>query len=172
MKPMLTIVTLLLLAGVCACAELFPTSTAPEGRAPAPSENELVRQPGAYLLWLRCPLHQEWNGTACTGEMTKYNQDHALMACPVGFRVPTRDELINLLDDCNDRVVRGSYGTCNSCKDSAACSQMFDAQEGYYWSSDIINELEAWAASLVQGHVASGPTPSPKPVLCVQSVSE
>ena len=94
-----------------------------------------VKQPGIGLYWLRCRVGREWTGRNCTGRTRSMSWSEALKACPVGYRLPTKQELVLLLDGCNSGVKSGRGGRCNSCEDSSKCSSMFGEDTGDYWSS-------------------------------------
>jgi uncharacterized protein (TIGR02145 family) len=118
-----------------------------------------VKQPGTDLYWLRCPLGQTLNGSACQGNAKKMIWNQAMKACPAGYRLPTRQEFMNLLGDCDEKVRGGKdfYGNCASYEKSARCSSMFGKSDNkFYWSSSSLaeNTEYAWYAFLLNGRVS------------------
>ncbi len=125
------------------------------GVAPDPSEE--VQQPGTDLYWLRCALGQTWNvaTSSCAGVPTIMNWCNAtgeddgdwicvadnpgLSICEVtygtSYRLPSRQEFVDLLGHCDADVLANEYGYCDSCEASATCNGMFSSDEWYYWSS-------------------------------------
>lgn len=69
----------------------------------------LVKDPIVGLIWMRCSIGQNWNGSTCTGKATKLTWEQA-MNIPKHFdyarfsdwRVPTREELKALVYCSND----------------------------------------------------------------------
>jgi hypothetical protein len=118
----------------------------------APGSAE-VQQPGTNLYWLRCPVGQTWTGSACSGVAKVMNWHAAKGACPSGYRLPTRQEFIDLLGGCDGKVMRGKTGYCTKCSESGTCNSMFPSQLNTYWSSSLFNGDQAWIASFYNGYV-------------------
>jgi len=114
-----------------------------------------VKQPGTDLYWMRCPLGQTWSGSSCQGDMIKKDWAQAIKACPAGYWLPTRQEFLNLLGGCDEKVRGGGQGHCESCGKSARCSSMFREDVKLYWSSSSYAgaSSEAWAVSFDIGLV-------------------
>ncbi len=109
-----------------------------------PSAPDEVAQPNSQLSWLRCAIGSVWDGWECDYvdglAETYYNWDEVKIACPSGFRLPSRQEMINLLDDCDSSVLSGDQGSCSSCYESEVCNAMFGnamSSERDYWTSAI-----------------------------------
>jgi len=113
-----------------------------------------VKQPGTNVYWMRCPLGQTWSGSSCQGVPSRMPWARAMKACPAGYRLPTRQEFVNLLDGCDEKVRGGGSGYCAICGKSAMCSSMFGKDEGYYWSSSVSGSSSAWDASFYGGRIA------------------
>jgi hypothetical protein len=142
--------------------------TAPDEEFCLPDE---VRQPGTDLCWKRCPLAQAWNGGLCAGAKLAMNwcgasgddaelcaaSDPGVSRCEQvlgpGFRLPTRQEFVDLFGGCQDTVIQGSPGYCDSCVDSASCSGMFEGDIDLYWSSSPYGDKRAWSAVFYDGHL-------------------
>lgn len=116
-----------------------------------------VRQSGTRLWWLRCPVEQKWKGGKCTGKARVIARLYALGACPRGYRLPTVAEYLLLLGECDRQAGRVESGNCRSCSRSPACSAMFGADEGWYWSTDAFIAHAAaqggWSASFGYGWI-------------------
>jgi hypothetical protein len=63
-----------------------------------------------------------------------------------GYRLPTRDEFMDLLGTCS---LDYDFYMCDSCAESTNCTVMFGSDDGSYWSSssDDTNADIAWYAS-------------------------
>ena len=118
------------------------------------ARSDEVKQPGANLYWLRCPVGQTWNGSSCSGSKKKMSWNSAKSACPSGYRLPTRQEFVDLLGGCDSEVRRGKYGDCNKCSESSNCSSMFASDTGWYWSSSPGDDYLAWDAYFNLGRVS------------------
>jgi hypothetical protein len=124
-----------------------------DGECVEPPEppGEWVAQPGhPSKQWLRCPLGSLWDGYGCTGTATELTWYPALEACPSGSQVPSLDDFIAILDDCDNNVLNHSEwgGSCNSCGTSEICDQMFTNEDvldeyhdnlksGTYWTRTV-----------------------------------
>ncbi|MCK9462211.1 MAG: DUF1566 domain-containing protein [Proteobacteria bacterium] len=131
-----------------------PPPPAPQASAPVEPGSAEVRQPGTNLYWLRCPLGRTWLGVMCGGDVKGMSWTEARGACPPGYRLPSRQEYVDLLGGCDDKVARGKPGLCAKCSASADCNAMF-AQDAYpaYWSSSPFDDDRAWFASFYRGDV-------------------
>ena len=116
-----------------------------------------LTQPGTNLHWLRCAIGQKWNGASCVGSPEEMNWYKSRKACPKGYRLPTRSEILNLLGGCSRIVRRGGSGHCRSCRQSSYCAMLFGDETGYFWTSEFskTNDSAAWRVSFDSGHVIS-----------------
>jgi hypothetical protein len=90
------------------------------------------------------------------------------------WRLPTLDELMNLLGGCTDETPDGGADPpdggvdpsdggpdepfmyhCNPCAESAACTALFGPDLGWYWSSAQDTDLTAWNANFPSGIVST-----------------
>jgi hypothetical protein len=76
------------------------------------------------------------------------------------WRLPTVEELMDMLGGCNVDLVSGSGGNCNSCSGSENCQALFDPNNnnwgwGNYWSSSSCSVYTpcAWAVNFSDGWV-------------------
>lgn len=94
------------------------------------SRSGLVADPAKGLLWMRCSLGQNWDGTTCVGDATLFAQwQSALQSAETyeyqgltGWRLPNAKELLSLVE--------------HSCWSPALNEMVFpSAYNGDYWSS-------------------------------------
>ena len=84
------------------------------------------------------------------------------------WHLPTRQEFIDMLGGCDSAVLTGSFGYCNTCANSTACSSLFGADTSWYWSSTSEGSGRAWFADFGIGFV-SGSDDTETHVRCVRS---
>ncbi len=135
-----------------------------------------INQPNTNLFWLRCPIGETWNGISCHGISEYMNWYAAEFACPDGFRLPTREEFIELFGSCETKVLEGDWGVCNSCSNSDICGNMFPKEDiAWYWSSTFYSEgaidsvNRAWGAGFYGGDISMSETVEEQNVRCVRS---
>jgi hypothetical protein len=125
---------------------------------------DAVPQPGTALTWLHCPAGQRWSGTRCEGSVRLVPHGAAADACPEGYRLPTRAELLGLLDGCRP----GGGGPCRSCGKSAACASLFGNDQTSTWAG-AAQGGRAWVADLGDGLLRQVEVAREQAVRCVQS---
>ncbi len=129
-----------------------------EARKERIEKTKEVKQPGSNLYWLRCKIGRRWTGSSCEGIEKWMDWHEANNACPSGYRLPTRQELVSLLGGCDAKVRSGGGGYCNKCAESSRCSSMFGQDEGCYWlsSSYAAASSSAWRAAFDSGLLVYG----------------
>ncbi len=154
-----------------------------------------VQQPDTELYWLRCPLGQDWDVVTCgcvdnpgiqnmlwCDAMGLVPNDTECLVDPItvahveiceseygaGYRLPTRQEFVELLGNCDGDVLSGARGYCDTCAASTNCTNMFGPDTRYYWSSSYIDS-NAWYAGFNVGSVYYVEKASPNDVRCVRS---
>lgn len=137
--------------------------------AATPKKDE-VQQPGTSLIWLRCAVGQTWNGSACVEDLTNVNWSNAQSACPSGYRLPSRQEYVDLLGDCDGYVRKGEVGSCKMCSEGLPCMKMFTSDENWNWTSSPDGDTSAWTARLSDGSIGSFPVGNGNAIRCVRSV--
>ncbi|MCP4607043.1 MAG: DUF1566 domain-containing protein [Proteobacteria bacterium] len=71
------------------------------------------------------------------------------------WRLPSRQDLIDILGHCDNDVMNGDIGECSSCEESNACNSLFGFDLGWYWSStEQEADHSAWVVEFYQGDVA------------------
>lgn len=125
------------------CKTTIPRS-APDTRYQivAGSQGAEVRDLYTQLIWQRCSVGQQWDGTTCTGQAQTFSWIDALKAgsSQQGWRLPNIRELQTLVED--------------ACADSSINYVIFPntpAQD--YWTSSpsISSPNQAWAVSFSVG---------------------
>ncbi len=105
-------------------------------------------QEGSEREWLKCPVGQQLAAAnRCAQTASALNFQQASQACPQGYRLPTRAEVLGLLQ-CD----KGAAGKskCRPCGESGACADLFGADAESYWTSETGGE-KAVAVSLKDG---------------------
>lgn len=69
-----------------------------QGRFTVSADGQEVTDTATRLVWKRCAEGQRLEGAACTGKATRYSYAGARKAGSGGWRVPTREELVGILD--------------------------------------------------------------------------
>jgi hypothetical protein len=69
------------------------------------------------------------------------------------WTLPGRQDFVDLLGGCDDDVLGGNAGYCDSCADSSTCSSLFGPDEDWYWSSSPVGGASAWFAYFFNGYV-------------------
>ena len=103
--------TLLRLAGfgpriaALAVFALVATASHGQGRFSISSDGQDVTDTTTKLAWRRCAEGLRWDGKACSGKLMKYKYPEAKDAAAAAakadgkaWRIPTRDELVALVD--------------------------------------------------------------------------
>ena len=124
---------------------------------------DAVRQPGTALSWLRCAAGQRWTGKGCEGGAAALGWAEGPGRCPEGWRLPSLAEVLALLDGC-----AADGRGCRPCGRSPACSHLFGADGGSYWTSAEQGD-RAQVVRLADGLVAALPKAGSAGVRCVQA---
>lgn len=75
-----------------------------QGRFAVSADGQEVTDAASRLTWRRCPEGMRWDGKTCSGKLMKFNYAGAKQAAASArsagkpWRVPTRDELVALMD--------------------------------------------------------------------------
>ena len=70
--------------------------------------------------------------------------------------LPEIEDLTDMFGGCDDVVLEGGRGYCNSCADSAGCSLIFGADDAMYYSSSTVDGFGEWIADFRDGRVWLG----------------
>ena len=85
------------------------------------------------------------------------------------WHLPSRDDFIELLGDCDSDVAGGGSGFCNLCEESGTCSALFGSDTDWYWSSSSYDSNSAWVAYFSSGGVNVLIVINDRDVRCVRS---
>lgn len=96
------------------------------------------------LTWARCSVGQEWKNEHCVGTINNFTFSSAQKQASGGWRVPTKDELVTLID--SDRK---NFPTI----DMVAFPDM-DASHPWYWSSTPNGSSIAWYVDFSDGYTS------------------
>jgi hypothetical protein len=130
------------------------TDTDQDGGPVGCAEDE-VESPLGDSCWLRCPIGQTWSDGVCSGSALAEDWEGAIAACSTvgdGHHLPSRQEMIDILDNCDAVLSEGQEGYCDSCGVSAACGAMFDYDSQVYWTSSE-GTYAPWAVGFDSGFV-------------------
>jgi hypothetical protein len=114
-----------------------------------------IAEPGGDNCWLACPIGQTWDEGFCNGSAQALAWESAIAACSLvgdGHHLASRQEILDILDNCEDALSDGLEGYCDPCGASAACGAMFGYDALSYWTSSD-GEYAPWAASFDSGLV-------------------
>lgn len=156
---------------VCVKGVCMSPKDKPKIDKPLEGRSDEVNQPGTGLYWLRCPLGQTWNGYACRGRAERrITWDMAVKACPAGYRLPTRKELVEVLGGCRPGVAEGARGYCAACGRSTNCYTIFGRDRLMYWSStaSAVEPAVAWRVNFGDGGVGGDAMRAGRSVRCVR----
>lgn len=138
-------------AAIAACAALvFATGASQaQGRFTISADGQEVSDATTRLTWRRCAEGMRWDGKACSGKSLKYTYAAAKERAKSagdggkGWRIPSRDELVALVDPAARRKPR---------IDADAFPQTPSAQ---FWASrpGTDDNLNAWLVSFASGKV-------------------
>jgi hypothetical protein len=94
------------------------------------------------LTWARCSVGQKWKDEHCVGTVVYFNFAEAQKQANGGWRVPTKDELLSLVDH-----QRKNFPTI----DTTAFPDM-DASHPWYWSGTPNGSSIAWYVDFTDGY--------------------
>jgi hypothetical protein len=85
----------------------------------------------------------------------------AQSGCPNGWRLPTRDELMGLLGNCDNLDTDDDQVQCDACFESEFCTEVYPGVEDLpdlsrlhlHWSSTEFDATNAWFARFKEGVV-------------------
>lgn len=118
-----------------------------------------VRDVRTGLVWARCAVGQAWSGSACTGLVSNFSHEAALIytATQSGWRLPNRRELSNLAD-------KGCFSP------SIDTSAFPSTPSLSFWTStpNVADSNRAWLVSFESGGVFSNNRSAIGPVRLVR----
>lgn len=104
------------------------------------------------LTWMRCSIGQKLvKGTGCIGKAKEFNFEEALQQGRDGWRLPTKDELLTLVD--KDRLKNMKVPTMDR-----VAFPVLDENEMWYWSGTLGGNSAAWYVGFNGGFFNGGIT--------------
>ena len=163
-----------LTALTCLCLLASACDDGSGGAGAACDDAAAIEQSSTALVWLRCPLGTCWDGELCQGEPLVWEWGGALEACPDGYRLPTRQEYVDLLGGC-----AGGSAECDSCDMNPTCAPMFtsageyvcsaDVDRAYHTSTEVDDDSDrVYVCSLDAGEISMSEKTMQRPVRCLQ----
>jgi hypothetical protein len=75
-----------------------------------------------------------------------------------GWRLPSRDEYVGILDGCSAAVLSGDTGYCYTCATSTTCHDLLGdyGDVGCFWTSTYVSPGTGWGVCLADGLVGVG----------------
>ena len=126
------------------------------------TESDTGTGPGIALVWEH------------PAGSTLWNWDEANAYCAIkgtGWRLPTKEEMTDLLGGCEASVESGGFGFCNTCEDSPECFDLFGVVEQLYWSSTLVKTNYYFYVSFLSGKVDLTAVWGSRSVRCVKEAS-
>jgi hypothetical protein len=125
---------------------------------------QVITDENTGLVWRRC--HDggwwEWSPSfskckCVDGLVNTMAWDMIFGACDPSFRPATVDELMGVLENCDDwlEIEANGSGSCDGCQESEPCQTLFPNDGRFYWSATEANEVEAWHVAFNVGTVNS-----------------
>lgn len=125
-------------------------ATTPDSRFEILNGGTEVKDTVTGLIWQRCSMGQQWNGSTCTGTATTHTWQHALTITKNlgnGYRLPNIKELATILE------YQCFYPTINN--------NIFpNTQSDYYWSSSSSFGSSVWGIDFRRGEGNYGRNPT------------
>jgi hypothetical protein len=155
-------------ARIAACALLVVAAASHgTGRFVVSADGQEVTDSTTHLTWRRCAEGMRWDGKACSGKIAKYTYAAAKQAADAAksgdkaWRIPTRDELVALVDRSAKKKPR---------YDATAFPK---AANGPYWASreGSDDNLNAWLVNFGTGKVRANLGQAKFPLRLVRSGS-
>ena len=108
------------------------------------ADGQEVHDSKTQLTWRRCAEGMSWNGKACTGKPVKFSYVSAqkYVQGSVGWRLPTRDELLTLVDKTKKKPAIDGNAFPNT-------------PPTMFWATrpESSDNLNAWIVDFSRGHV-------------------
>ena len=110
------------------------------------SDGQEVQDSKTGLTWRRCAEGMSWNGKACAGKPAKFSyvnaQKYVAAQAPALWRLPTRDELLSLVDKTRKKPAIDGNAFPNT-------------PPTLFWATraESQDNLNAWIVDFSRGHV-------------------
>ena len=137
-------------------AQAACNATAPDARYAANGGEVYDSQ--ANLTWQRCSVGQTWSQDMCSGKVAGMTWDKATKQKSGGWRLPTRDELLTLVET-----------PCGVAKANRAIFPNMDDLFPMYWSATADEKGLAWLVGVNNAGTFNGYRTSENAVRLVRS---
>ena len=129
----------LVAATVLALAAALPAQA--QSRFTVSADGQEVTDSTTKLVWKRCVEGMKWDGKTCAGKATKLKLAAARDAAKGGWRIPTKDELVALMDK------KGKKATLDKASFPAAPAKV-------HWAirPEATDNLNQWLVDMGNGH--------------------
>ncbi len=147
--------TITLKLSTLALAGMLVSSMAWAAGSPKSSSRYVIQGDTVYdkksdLTWARCSVGQRWKeGAGCVGVIKEYTFDEAQSQGSGEWRVPSKDELVTLIDH------RKADAKQKPTIDEEAFPDMDEAKL-VYWSSTPDGASGGWGVGFADGFVGNG----------------
>jgi hypothetical protein len=113
--------------------------------------------------------HYDWINNLCwSDDMGVMDRSTGLFFCmdleidnATDWRLPSRNDFVDLLAPCDADVQSGNAGFCQPCSDAEVCGSIFPEEYKRYLSSDYLDEtnptLGIWSAHFALGYILPFP---------------
>ena len=111
----------------------------------------IQRQASRTFMFCSCVVLFWFLGGCATG----LTWHEAMASCRNGYRLPTLDEYMTVLGNCDSGASQNREGQCSPCAQSPVCSSMFGADHERYWTSSpyAVRSDCAWSVDTNDGMV-------------------
>ena len=148
----------------CSLLALLAVASNAQGRFAISADGQEVTDTTTRLTWRRCSEGLRWDGKTCSGKLLKFNYAEAKKATEKAgkpWRMPTRDELVALVDPKAKKKPRVD-------------AEMFPrVTNGPFWArrDGADDNLNAWLVHFNSGKVRANLGQSRFPLRLVRSAS-
>ena len=142
-------------------------------------KNDLVKKLTLIDLETNLMWHKDKSKKKLIWNKAKKYCSDSMVANYADWRMPTRNEYINLLGGCPKNVLDGDSDACNSCSEkNGKCIKMFSEDTATYWTftekalknqSSPIPEA-SWYVNFYNGYISIGTKISYHNVRCIRNI--
>ncbi|MBN2530409.1 MAG: DUF1566 domain-containing protein [Deltaproteobacteria bacterium] len=86
------------------------------------------------------------------------------------WQLASKQDYMDMLGDCDDRVMIGAKGNCAQCADVSVCKDVFNATTEAFWTSTSDESEIAWYIDISAGFLRPAGTSNEASAQCLRSV--
>jgi hypothetical protein len=131
--------------------ELAESARIIDGRYEILANGAEIRDLRTGLVWQRCQVGQKWNGTTCIGKAKEFTFDEAEKLAGQDWRLPTKDELLTLVDLSAGRPTINHKAFPNTPAANVWTCSPYTFYSDYSWLVDFNNGYPNGSATYVNG---------------------